>query len=161
MRVFQTRDRSSILRTRTILYMKLFLSVPFSSRVDDTGAVPQDYKDALGKVLEHFRSNSDEIWCALEDVGWNIHGSVDPADEFRKDFAQIDEADELLVLLEERVSTGVQIEIGYALAKNKRIRMFQIGQPSWSNTAVSSLGGYEIELVHDVDEFASRVVSGT
>jgi nucleoside 2-deoxyribosyltransferase len=139
--------------------MKLFLSVPFSSKTDKAGNVNTDYRAYIQQVLEGLRGNGHTVFCALEHTGWHLSESMAPEEEFRQDLAEIDEADKLIVLLEEQVSPGVQIEIGYAYAKGKQLELYQVGEPKWSNISFSRLSGHELRRVRSLDEFVEYAIS--
>ena len=139
--------------------MKIFLSVPFSSRVDESGKVTADYRAIIEALIKTLRLNGHEVFCALEHTNWQFGDMASPESEFKKDLEEIDAADKLVVLLEERVSSGVQLESGYAFAKGKTVDMYQIGKPAWSNVAFSRLSGQGIIPVKDVADFAAQAKS--
>jgi hypothetical protein len=139
--------------------MKLFLAVPFSSRVDTAGIVVPEYRSTIERALVGLRAIGHEVFCALEYSDWAIGENVDPTTEFRKDFAEIDASDKLVVLLEEKVSAGVQLELGYAYARDKQLQMYQIGKAAWSNNAFSGAVGCDILPVENVDDFIDKVVA--
>ena len=138
--------------------MKLFLSVPFSSQVDDSGKVHAEYRQKMEKLIGQLRGRDHDVFCALEYAQWQIGGMASPEQELRHDFEQIEQSDKVIVLLEERVSAGVQLEKGYAYAKGKTVDVYQIGKPAWSNIAFSLLSGHEIRAVRDIDDFIERAV---
>jgi nucleoside 2-deoxyribosyltransferase len=138
--------------------MKYFLSVPFSSRVDGAGNVLAEYRQIIEQLILGLRAAGHEVFCALEHTKWSMDELAVPEDEFRKDLAEIDACDELIILLEERVSAGVQIENGYAYAKGKKLQTYQIGKSAWSNMAFSKLSGAEIVQVKDINDFAHQVL---
>ncbi len=82
-----------------------------------------------------------------------------PHEEFKHDFEQIDACDKMIVLMEERVSAGVQIECGYAYARGKNIEVYQIGKPAWSNQTFAQVNGHEIILVQSVDDFVEKALA--
>ena len=133
--------------------MKLFLSVPFTSRVLPDGTVDPVYKQQLQQVIGMLRAAGHDVFCSLEHANWQLGGLTDPAEEFRTDLAQIDTADRLVVLLEERISAGIQIELGYSYAKGKELDVYQIGKPAWSNTSFLALANTPIKPVNDIESF--------
>lgn len=101
---------------------RVFLSTSFSSQVNyDTGEVLPEFRAGLEKVLKVLREQPDiEVFCAIEDEGWKISDA--PADTgVTYDIGQVDTADILVALMEDKPSAGVQFEIGYAVAKGKRV----------------------------------------
>jgi nucleoside 2-deoxyribosyltransferase len=137
--------------------MKLFLSVPFSSRCDTNGVVFKEYREPLERLLVALRAAGHEVFCAVEYTDWQLGGTTSPAEELQHDFEQIDWADVVIVLLEERVSSGIQLESGYAYAKGKPIDVYQIGKASWSNQAFGKLNGHEIYGVDSIEAFTDAV----
>lgn len=139
--------------------MNIFLAVPFSSRIDENGEVTAHYRSELEQLLARLRADGHTVFCALEYTGWRSVGDNSlPADELQHDFEQILKSDIMFALLEERISAGVEIELGYAYAHDKTIRMFQIGRPAWSNIAISQLTSHPIETVRSVTDFGTRVL---
>lgn len=136
--------------------MKIFLSIPFTSRVDSAGNVEPEYRSIIENLLATLRSHEHEVFCALEHTGWIFGGTTPPEEEFRKDLEEINNSDKLIILLEERVSAGVQLETGYAFAKDKEIEIYQIGKAAWSNLAFSRLSGQGIIAVKDVPDFVAQ-----
>ncbi|HSX04950.1 MAG TPA: nucleoside 2-deoxyribosyltransferase [Candidatus Saccharimonadales bacterium] len=139
--------------------MKLFLAAPFSSRVDSLGNVEPAYRQSMEQLIASLREHEHQVFCALEYAGWKMGGLSAAEEEFKHDLQEIDAAEKMLVLLEERLSAGAQLEIGYAFAKNKRLQIYQIGTPAWSNAAFSRLSGHEIRAVQDIDDFATQVIA--
>jgi hypothetical protein len=82
----------------------------------------------------------------------------DPVAEFRHDLSEIESSDVVVALLEERVSAGVQIELGYAFAKGKSVYLFQIGKPAWSNTQFASISGDGLKVVEDEKQFVEAAI---
>ena len=138
--------------------MNIFLSVPFSSRINTDGTVEASYQKLIEQLLLGLRERGHNVYCALEYAEWKMGGSTSPEEEFRQDFAEIDNTDKLIVLLEERVSAGVQLEEGYAYAKHRIIELYQIGKPAWSNMTFAKLNGHEIIAVQNVDDFVDQAL---
>jgi nucleoside 2-deoxyribosyltransferase len=139
--------------------VNIFLSIPFSSRIDEDGNVEAAYGQSIKKLMAALQERGHTTYCALEYAEWKMGGSTSPEEEFRHDFEEIDNADKLIVLLEERVSAGVQLEEGYAYAKHKVIEVYQMGKPAWSNMTFAKLNGHEIIPVQSVDDFVEQVLS--
>ncbi len=140
--------------------MKLFLCVPFSSKVDANGDVDAEYRQAVERLLTGLRERGHDVYCALEFASWKLGGLTPPEDELAQDLKEIDLADKVVALLEERVSAGVQLENGYAFAKGKTVEIYQIGNPAWSNVAFAKLNGHEIFPVETFEDFVERVLGG-
>ena len=136
--------------------MKIFLSVPFSSRVDESGQVNAEYRHAIEDLLTNLRQQSHEVFCALEHTNWIMGGVALPEEELKKDLEEIDRSDKLIILLEERVSSGVQLENGYAFAKGKELEIYQIGKASWSNIAFGRLSGIGNIPVQSILDFVDQ-----
>ena len=138
--------------------MKYFLSVPFSSRVDENGVVDAAYRADIEQLIGGLRQKGHEVFCALEHMHWSTSELAVPEDEFRKDLAEIDSCHQMLILLEERVSAGVQLENGYAFAKGKQFQTYQIGKAAWSNMAFARMAGDELLLVNSVGDFVDQAL---
>jgi len=139
--------------------MNIFLSVPFSSYVDGNGDVETTYRESIERLLTNLRAHDHSVYCALEYADWKVGGLTLPEEELKHDFEEIDRADKVVVLLEERISAGVQLEDGYAYAKRKVIEDYQIGKPTWSNLAFAKLNGHEIVPVQSIDDFVDQATS--
>jgi nucleoside 2-deoxyribosyltransferase len=101
---------------------RIFLATSFSSQVNyDTGEVYPDFRAGLEKVLQALREQPDiQVFCAIEAENWKI--TTTPPDEgVQHDLAEIDSSDVLVALIESKPSAGLQFEIGYAVAKGKRV----------------------------------------
>lgn len=100
---------------------KIFLSTSFSGKVDyTTGEVEPEFRKEIEAILEALRSSELEVFCAVEDEGWNITNTP-PEVGVKHDIDRLDEADVLVALIEETISAGVQFELGYAVAKGKQV----------------------------------------
>lgn len=138
--------------------MRIFLSVPFSSQVDASGKVNHTYRASIEKLISALRQAGHEVFCALEHANWGMSELAVPEEEFKRDLAEIDACDKLVILLEERVSAGVQLENGYAFAKGKNLEAYQIGKAAWSNIAFSRLAGGSITPVESVLDFVNQAI---
>lgn len=138
--------------------MKLFLSVPFTSRALPDKSLDPAYETLIRDLLSGLRDSGHEVFCALEHAHYSFGGLTPPEEEFEQDLAAIDSSDVMIVMLEERVSSGIQLELGYAYAKGIELDMFQVGKPTWSNIGFSKLSGKAIEQVLDEKDFALKVL---
>ncbi len=101
--------------------MKIFVAASYSSKVNyDTGEVYLEYKAWLEEILSQLESTGHVVVCSLREDNYHINDG-DPAGAFRLDTESIRKSDALLALLDDHVSAGVQTEIGYALALNKKV----------------------------------------
>lgn len=139
--------------------MNIFLSVPFTGKVDAYGAVLPDYQTPLADLLAALRTKGHEVYCSLEYSDWRYGGITSPEAELAHDFAEVGNAEVIIALLEEDLSAGVQLELGYAYATGKQIELFQIGQAAWSNNAFSKIIKRDIVPVQSVDDFAAQVLA--
>jgi hypothetical protein len=102
---------------------KIFLGTAFSSgKVDEiSGEVLPDFRMLVERLLGTLRELEDvNVFCAVEDEHWVL--PKDPPEiGIAKDIGKLDDADTFLALVEDHPSAGVQFEIGYALAKGKRV----------------------------------------
>jgi len=64
------------------------------------------------------------VVCALREDGYRIN-DADPASAFRLDYDSIAAAEGLVAFLSEKISAGVQTEIGIAVALKKRVIIAQ------------------------------------
>jgi len=99
--------------------MKIFLATAFSSKVDETGKVLLEFRKPVEQLLELLRKNN-QVFCAAEYEGWQYFNAA-PEVGAKLDLEEVAKADVLLALLTEKVSAGVQIEIGYALGQGKQV----------------------------------------
>lgn len=100
--------------------MKIFLSVSYSSQIDPIGNVLGDYRKQLEASISVIESSGHEVFCAPRNDAWKLN-ALSPADALTLDLQNIDESDILVAWLDTTISAGMQLELGYALAKNKRI----------------------------------------
>lgn len=102
---------------------KVFLGTAFSSgKINEvTGEVLPEFRMLIERLLATLRELDDvEVFCAVEDENWIL--SKDPPEiGVAKDIGELDNADIFLAFVEKYPSAGVQFEIGYALAKGKRV----------------------------------------
>lgn len=108
--------------------MKVFVAASYSSQVNyETGEVFPEYKEWLEAHLERIESFGHSVFCALCADGYKINDS-NPAEAFSLDEQEIDAADALLALVTDKVSAGVQTEIGMAIAKKKLVIIAHLGE---------------------------------
>ena len=101
--------------------MKIFVAASYSSKVNyDTGEVFAEYKAWLEEILGQLEAAGHTVICSLREDKYRIN-DADPAGAFRLDTYTIASCDALLALLNDHVSAGVQTEIGFALALDKKV----------------------------------------
>lgn len=99
--------------------MKVFVASSYSTKVNyETGEVFPEFKTWLEDTLSAIESTGATAFSALRADGYKIN-DTDPADAFFLDKNNLDDSDVILALLDDEVSPGVQVEIGYGIAKNK------------------------------------------
>ena len=139
--------------------VKIFLSVSFSSKVDEKGKVDKAYRSDLEIMIQKLEDEGHEVFCAPRAEGWRV-ADHDPVHALKMDFSEIDTSDVYVAIVSNVVSAGVQLETGYALAKQKRI---VLASPSgeklgWTNNALigfDNVSGVNFELY---DELADQIL---
>lgn len=121
--------------------MKVFLATSFSSKVDPTGTVLLEFRQKVEAIIARYEAAGREVLCAIKDNGWKMAPMDSATREFSKDMSNIKQCDEFVALIDETISAGVQMEIGYALGLNKRITLITEGktQLNWTNHALIGL----------------------
>jgi nucleoside 2-deoxyribosyltransferase len=101
---------------------RIFVGTSFTGQVNyDTGEVVPEFRAGMEKILKALREQPDiEVFCAVEDEGWKIT-TTPPGEGVAHDLAQLDDSDILVALVESKPSAGLQFEIGYAVAKGKKV----------------------------------------
>ncbi len=137
--------------------MKIFVAASYSSKVHyDTGEVFADYKAWLEDVLDMLERAGHTVVCSLREDKYRINSS-NPAGAFKLDTESIKNSDALLALLDDHVSAGVQTEIGYALALNKKAILAHMPEDklAYINGAMISAGlAQEVLLPLDIQNLA-------
>lgn len=101
--------------------MNIFVSASYSSKINyDTGEVFPEYKTWLEDILELIEQSGHTVFCALRADQYKIN-DADPAGAFSLDMKHINESDMILALLSDKVSAGVQTEIGVGVALHKTV----------------------------------------
>jgi nucleoside 2-deoxyribosyltransferase len=121
---------------------KVFLSTSFSGQVDEYGAILPEFRKSIESLLEGLRKSELEVFAAVEHDGWMIAANVPPEIGVQKDLEELDTAEVLLALMDDKPSAGVQFELGYAVAKGKRVVLARhsAGQLVYFNQGVVSAG---------------------
>lgn len=101
--------------------MKLFLSTSFSHQIDSqTGEVFPAFRQAVTALLTGLRQEDHQVFAAIEYENWKIAAAT-PEVAVKMDLAEIKAADAFLALVHDAPSAGVQFELGYAVAQQKRV----------------------------------------
>ncbi|MCL2037584.1 nucleoside 2-deoxyribosyltransferase [Candidatus Saccharibacteria bacterium] len=134
--------------------MKIFVATSFSSQIDySTGQVSSQFMDFLKSqldVLDQF----GETFSAVRDDN-HLLNQTTPEEAFRLDMDKIKEFDVLVAFLGEKVSAGVQTEIGIALAFDKKVLLATTDdvELGYFNKAILRAGAAtKVALPLDTDE---------
>jgi nucleoside 2-deoxyribosyltransferase len=100
--------------------MKVFLSVSYSSQVDEAGRVLPTYRKELEAAIKEFETVNHYVYCAPREDNWTLN-DTSPAEAFNVDMRAVEGCDLFIAFIGNRISAGIQMEIGYALAKGKRV----------------------------------------
>ncbi len=133
--------------------MKIFVAASYSSKVNyDTGEVFTEYKEWLEDILSILEKQGHEVFCALRADQYKIN-DADPAEAFSLDMHHIQESDAILALLSDKVSAGVQTEIGAAITLKKRVILAHElkDELAWFNAAMVKAGTAK-ELILPLNE---------
>lgn len=132
--------------------MKIFVAAAFSAKADyTTGTLDAPYVEWVKSILKQIKDSGNEYYCSLE-VDNFVVNNTDPVAAFNNDLEHVESCDVFLALLDETVSTGVQTEMGYAMAKGKNVYVAHDADVplAWVNkTLVSS--GRIAELTYPLD----------
>lgn len=126
--------------------MRVFVAASYSSKVNYvSGEVYADYRNWMEDQLDAIEAEGHEVFNSLRKDDYKINND-DPAQAFLTDFDELDRSDVLVAFVSDQVSAGVQVEIGYAIAKSLRIILVQMAgsEPSWSNAALDKANLLEI-----------------
>lgn len=101
--------------------MNIFVAASYSSKVNyETGKVFPEYKDELEGHLTKLESFGHNVFCALRADHYKIN-DADPAQAFQLDLDEIKKSDGMFAIVDNKVSAGMQTEIGIAIGLEKRI----------------------------------------
>lgn len=132
--------------------MKVFIAAAFSTKVNyDTGDVFPEYKEWIELMIDQVEAAGHEVYCALKEDQFKIN-DADPVGAYNMDMSHIDSSDVLLALVDETASTGVQMEVGYAIAKGKRVYLAHDPEVklAWFNDTMVKAGAVT-ELTYPLD----------
>lgn len=119
--------------------MKVFLATSFTSKLNPDGTVMADFRSQIEKLIARYEAAGREVYCVARNEGWKLAAADNATHELKNDFENVKTCDEFVALIDESLSAGVQLEIGYALALGKRITLVTIGktQLNWTNQALA------------------------
>lgn len=140
--------------------MKIFLATSFSGKIDPTtGKVQPEYHTFITQVLESLRDEQAEVFCAMEHEGWKITKEP-PELGVQKDLVEIDSADVMVALVPDELSAGVQFEIGYAVAKGKKVVLARQARDelTYYNQGVVSSGLVTLVAYDSLQSLESQLV---
>lgn len=139
--------------------MKIFVAASYSSQVDyGTGEVFPEYKTWLEDNLDRLERFGHTVFCALRADKYKIN-DADPAEAFSLDEHEIEMADGMLAFLTDKVSAGVQTEIGIAIAKRKHVVLAHLPEHplGYFNSAIVKAGqASELILPLESDPFIAK-----
>lgn len=122
--------------------MKIFVAASYSSQVNyETGEVFPEYQSWLEGNLEKLEKYGHTIFCALRADKYRIN-DANPAEAYSLDESEIKAADGLLAFVTDKVSAGVQTEIGMAIAMKKIVVIAHLSDHplGYFNNAIVSAG---------------------
>ena len=101
--------------------MKIFLSAPFTDKVDkNTDLIDPTYRDWLEKLIFFIEKRNHQIISSHVREAWGKKRDL-PEVAIVNDFTSIREADMLIAYIGDPPSLGVQMELGYASSYHKKI----------------------------------------
>lgn len=138
--------------------MKIFLSVSFSAEVDEKGNVQKAYRSDLETLIQKLEELGHKVYCALAEEKWTINNQ-NPVSLLKKELEKIDDSDIFVAVLGHNISCGVQLSMGYALAKEKRLVIAStIGaKHGWVNSALSGLENISSLNFEFYDELGTQI----
>lgn len=139
---------------------KVFLSTSFSGQVDEaTGSVLPVFRQEIEQLLEKLRKSELEVYAAVEQEGYMISADVPPEVGVRKDIDEIDAADVVVALVDDRPSAGVQFELGYAVAQKKQVILASMtgAKLTYFNQGLVSAGLVTLVSYDHADALASQL----
>jgi hypothetical protein len=142
--------------------MKVFLSVSFSSKVDEQGVVDAAYRSDLETLIQKLQEAGHDVFCAPMLEGWKITDD-DPVHALQMDLKELRDSDLYVAMLGEEVSAGVQLETGYALALEKRMILASPAgtKLGWTNNAVTGFNNISSVNYEFYDELGEQILQLT
>ncbi len=105
--------------------MRIFLAAPFTDQLaDGTAGLQREYRRWIESLIGLLESQGHHVFSAHRAENWG--SAIDPPRiALRRDFDWIDRCDLLVAYVGDPPSPGVQMELGYAAAKGKRVLVFR------------------------------------
>jgi nucleoside 2-deoxyribosyltransferase len=101
--------------------MKIFLAVPFNTKINEvTKKIDQEYKNWLMDLMFTLENAGHTYLSSHVRENWG-DALAEPEEALRYDIEFMNQADLIVVVIDNPPSPGVQFEIGYSFAKNKKI----------------------------------------
>lgn len=142
--------------------MKIFIAASYASKVNyETGEVLPEYKVWLENIIGIIEELGHTVFCALRADQYKIN-NASPAEAFSLDMKHIRESDCVLALVGNKASTGVQTEIGVAVALGKMLLIAHTSEDklAYFNAAMIKAGvAQEIELPFNKNKLKKVLVS--
>jgi len=106
-----------------------------------TGQVVLAHRSFTQYLLDGLREEGIETSCALESRGWSL-AKEPPEVGLTEDIEAIDSSDIVVAVSDDKPAAGVQFELGYAAAKNKRVILARSSRDdlSWFNQGTVGAG---------------------
>ncbi len=126
--------------------MRVFVACSYASKVNYvSGEVFDEYREWLDAQVDAIEQLGHEVFCALRSEGYKIN-NVDPAAAIRMDLDEIDKCDVVVAFTSSDISAGVQMEIGYAIAKLRRVIVAHEADSKigWTNAALDKANLVEV-----------------
>jgi nucleoside 2-deoxyribosyltransferase len=139
--------------------MKFFLSVPFSSKVDEKGILDKAYRKDLDSLIQSLEEAGHSVFCAPKNEKWHV-SERNPVKALRGDMREIEACDIYVALVYNEISAGVMFGTGLAVANDKRI---VIAAPTgeevnWVSNALSGFENVSSLNFDFYDELANQIL---
>jgi nucleoside 2-deoxyribosyltransferase len=100
--------------------MKIFLAAPFTQLLEPDGAGIGRFRAIIREVMTIIEEAGHSVVCAHEREEWGLRLDT-PARALKLDLTEIEISDVLLAIVGSPPSPGVQLEIGFAIAKQRKM----------------------------------------
>lgn len=119
-----------------------------------------DFRKHIENIIEALRKSGMAVFAALEDEGWKLTHNVPPEVGVQKDVTEINVADVVVALVQDKPSTELQFEIGYAVAKEKRVILARRGKEdlAYFNQGVVRSGLATLITYEDVPSLINQLI---
>lgn len=103
--------------------MKIFFAIPYSQLCDEHYVVRKNYREFLEKLIQSTKQLGCDYFLAHERENWGKQYTSD-VESTQIDFTTIKDADLICVIPGIPHSGGVHVELGWAAANKKKLRIF-------------------------------------